>query len=94
MICSPDIKDVAIEAARACGVPLERVVVLESEPWSFKSVEGDIDLFTEKRLTWERITDKERLENSLIVLLYSSGTTGIPKGQYFPAADLHIWTRE
>ncbi|KAK7057170.1 hypothetical protein R3P38DRAFT_2839692, partial [Favolaschia claudopus] len=31
-------------------------------------------------LEWERITDKEALENSLVCLLYSSGTTGPPKG--------------
>jgi len=33
-----------------------------------------------ERLDWERITDPKVLENSLVVLIYSSGTTGLPKG--------------
>jgi len=33
-----------------------------------------------EELTWGRITDPEELKTSLIVLLYSSGTTGVPKG--------------
>ncbi|KAJ7901856.1 hypothetical protein B0H14DRAFT_3422540 [Mycena olivaceomarginata] len=41
---------------------------------SAKSVIGEFEL------DWERITNKEELENSLICLLYSSGTTGAPKG--------------
>jgi 4-coumarate--CoA ligase len=82
VICSSDLKDVAIEAAKMSGVPLERVLVLDStyQNWSCKSIEGGKSLFGEKRLTWERITDPEVLENSIINLLYSSGTTGAPKG--------------
>lgn len=33
-----------------------------------------------EELAWGRITDPEELKTSLIVLLYSSGTTGVPKG--------------
>ena len=35
--------------------------------------EGDL-------LPWTRITDRKELEESLIALIYSSGTTGLPKG--------------
>jgi acyl-CoA synthetase (AMP-forming)/AMP-acid ligase II len=45
---------------------------------SAKSVIGEFEL------DWERITNKEELENSLICLLYSSGTTGAPKGMSWP----------
>ena len=31
-------------------------------------------------LPWTRITDRKELDESLIVLIYSSGTTGLPKG--------------
>lgn len=36
-----------------------------------------------ERLEWERITDEKVLEESLVVLIYSSGTTGLPKGEGF-----------
>lgn len=83
VICSSDLKDVAIEAAMMCSVPLDRVLVLDStyQNWSCKSIEGGKSLFGKERLTWDRITDPEILENSIINLLYSSGTTGAPKGE-------------
>jgi 4-coumarate--CoA ligase len=34
----------------------------------------------QESLDWQRISDPVELENSLICLLYSSGTTGAPKG--------------
>lgn len=34
----------------------------------------------QQRLRWERITDPRTLDDSLIILIYSSGTTGLPKG--------------
>jgi len=44
-------------------------------------VEGENDSLPEiGRLEWRRITDKKELDDSLICLLYSSGTTGVPKG--------------
>jgi 4-coumarate--CoA ligase len=32
------------------------------------------------KLAWQKITDPHDLENSLVILIYSSGTTGLPKG--------------
>lgn len=83
VICSTDLKDVAIEAAKMCRIGMDRVLVLDStyQNWSCKSVEGNKSLFGDKRLTWERITDAAVLETSIINLLYSSGTTGPPKGE-------------
>jgi 4-coumarate--CoA ligase len=85
VICSRDLKDVAIEAAKMCGIGMDRVLVLDStyQNWSCRSIEGNKSLFGEKRLTWERITDPAVLESSIINLLYSSGTTGAPKGKCF-----------
>jgi len=83
IFCSEDAKDVAVKAAKDCAVPLRRVLVLNSRKgaWSMKSVEGGKNAIGGKgRLDWERITDQKKLDDSLICLLYSSGTTGVPKG--------------
>jgi long-subunit acyl-CoA synthetase (AMP-forming) len=83
IFCSEDAKDVTVKAARECGVPLSRVLVINSGKgkWSMRSVEGGKEcLGGYGRLGWERITEQKKLDDSLICLLYSSGTTGIPKG--------------
>lgn len=89
VICSKGLKHVAVEAARMCGVGMDRVLMLDSncQNWSRRSVDGNESLFGEKKLTWERITDPAVLETSIINLLYSSGTTEAPKGKLnsFPA---------
>ncbi|KAF2460313.1 4-coumarate-CoA ligase [Lineolata rhizophorae] len=81
VICCQYTKDVAIAAAKECGLGLDRVLVLRSYPkMSLRSVEGDLEMFGQGELDWERITDPQELKDRLICLLYSSGTTGIPKG--------------
>lgn len=84
LFCSEDAKEVTIQAAKDCGIPLSRVLVIKSSPkWSMRSVEGNVAcLPSEGKLDWERITDQNELDKSLICLLYSSGTTGVPKGSY------------
>jgi 4-coumarate--CoA ligase len=83
LICSADLKDKAVEAAKQSGLSLDRVLVLESDygNWSLKSIDGKVNCWTDKSLTWQRITDPQELEYSIINLLYSSGTTGVPKGK-------------
>ena len=88
IVASPDCQDVAVKAAKECGVPLERVLVLESMGGQrrLQDVLGKSKNFLEgvgkeeEMLEWERITDKRILEERVICLLYSSGTTGVPKG--------------
>jgi 4-coumarate--CoA ligase len=77
--CSEDTKDIAIGAAKECGVPLDHVLVLESRSRSLTSVRDGISFMPQQELDWIRITDPHELEDSVICLLYSSGTTGTPK---------------
>lgn len=83
IFCSEDAKDVAVATAKECGVPSSRVLVIRSSPkWEMRSVEGDqMCLPSNGSMEWQRITDQKELENSLVCLLYSSGTTGVPKGK-------------
>jgi acyl-CoA synthetase (AMP-forming)/AMP-acid ligase II len=82
VICSAEFKDLAAQAAKQCNVPPDRILVLESSPsWSLKSLDGEVDGISDRKLNWERITDPEALRKSLITILWSSGTTGLPKGE-------------
>jgi len=82
IFCSEDAKGVAVDTARNCGVSLDGVLVVSSSPrWEMAAVEGGQDVLAERgSLNWESITDQKALDESLICLLYSSGTTGVPKG--------------
>ena len=81
VICGSEHRDVVRQAAKQCGVPLSRVLVAESFPsYSLKSLEGDVDAISDMRLQWKRITDPRELKKSVITILWSSGTTGLPKG--------------
>ncbi|PSN69038.1 4-coumarate-CoA ligase-like protein [Corynespora cassiicola Philippines] len=82
-------KDVAIKAAEEAGWGKNgggRVLLMsEGSEWSIQVVQttgklGKNLIDEAQSLPWERITDPETLENSLVILIYSSGTTGLPKG--------------
>ncbi|KAF2399334.1 acetyl-CoA synthetase-like protein [Trichodelitschia bisporula] len=83
VIVSEDLLDIAREAVKEAPAT---ILVLRSEPdWSLRidgqGEEGELrGKSMYDRLTWDRITDPKKLKESLIVLLYSSGTTGEPKG--------------
>lgn len=81
IVCSTELKDIALAAARQCKVPLDRVLLLESSPsWTLRSVGTHANVIADKLLPWQRITNEKDLKDSLIVILWSSGTTGLPKG--------------
>ncbi|KAJ7273161.1 4-coumarate-CoA ligase 2a [Mycena rebaudengoi] len=82
-ISCPTSQDILAAAAPLCGIPLDRCLLLASSPQFRLSVFNDptaSHIVGDSELKWERITDMNELENSLICLLYSSGTTGPPKG--------------
>ena len=82
IVCSAEFKGLVTQAAKECGVPLDRVLVLESSPsWRLASLDGKVNAISDKKLDWQRITDPTALTKSLITILWSSGTTGLPKGR-------------
>ncbi|KAF2258244.1 4-coumarate-CoA ligase-like protein [Lojkania enalia] len=89
LICVEATREVAVKAAEEAGWGKNggnRVVVMsEGAEWNLQVVGedgslGDNLVDEKKRLLWRKITDRKDLENSLVVLIYSSGTTGLPKG--------------
>lgn len=82
IVCGPEHIDVASQAAKECGISLRNVVCLDSTKgeWKLESLEGNIDAISRQKLKWRKIFDPKLLTESLIVILWSSGTTGLPKG--------------
>lgn len=83
-------KDTAVKAAEEAGWGANgggRVLLMsEGREWSLKAIQKDgrlgENLIDENdKLPWQKITDPYELENSLVILIYSSGTTGLPKGE-------------
>lgn len=83
IICGAEFKELATRAAQQCNLPLDQILILESSPfWSLASLYGGINVISDQRLAWERITDPVALKKSVITILWSSGTTGLPKGKH------------
>jgi long-subunit acyl-CoA synthetase (AMP-forming) len=82
LVCGREHVDVASNAAKEAGLPLRNVLLLESDAgnWSLKSLDGSVNCIGSQKLRWQTITDPKALKESLIVILWSSGTTGLPKG--------------
>jgi 4-coumarate--CoA ligase len=83
-------REIALKAAEEAGWGANgggRVLVMgEGKNWELKAVEknGELgrNLIDENdKLPWQTITDPYELENDLVILIYSSGTTGLPKGK-------------
>lgn len=80
VICSEEHVEVAKAAAGESGVPLERILVLSSEPRRLESLGDGINVISSSCMSWQKITSRPALRQSLITILWSSGTTGLPKG--------------
>lgn len=82
LVCSEECRQRTMEAAKICGVPLDRVLVIDSavaKQWKLISMESGEDVLSAskgKQLDWPRFTTQQELDNITTCLLYSSGTTG------------------
>ena len=84
IICSEDVRGNAVAAATSAGLPPSNVLILGTSPKpSLTSADGTAMWRYEEgqsQLAWRAITDPEELRSTEICLVYSSGTTGRPKG--------------
>ena len=85
LVVTQDYESLAVEAGKQRGIPRERVLILDwktPKRWTLRTVTGAdvLEQCSGQMMDWERITDQKQLENTTICLLYSSGTTGLPKG--------------
>ena len=85
LVCSAEYQTLTVEAAKKCGIPIENVLVVDSKTpkrWTLRST-GGFDCLQHGRgrmLDWQRITELKQLHDTTVALLYSFGTTGLPKG--------------
>jgi 4-coumarate--CoA ligase len=79
VICSPETQDVAIQAAKVSGVPPERVLLVDARKVALREIISGKDVLGTEKLDWKRLS-KEEAKNIPVCLIYSSGTTGLPKG--------------
>lgn len=83
LVCNADTRAAVEETAKKTRFPRERVLYLGDGPGLDLTVLGTgrrLQLSPSRTLDWARITDRQQLENSIICVLFSSGTTGLPKG--------------
>ncbi|KAI1840584.1 hypothetical protein JX266_013188 [Neoarthrinium moseri] len=81
ILCNPDTQGVAIAAAKKVDFPLSKIISYkgEKELELYEAVTGAKIPISNQEMEWRKITNPVELENSVVCLLFSSGTTGLPK---------------
>lgn len=81
IICNPDTKECALAAAAKCGIPTSRILEIDAgRTPGLRRVDNGINQLSAGEIEWRRITNRSELESTIVALIYSSGTTGLPKG--------------
>ncbi|EME43734.1 hypothetical protein DOTSEDRAFT_62337 [Dothistroma septosporum NZE10] len=77
VIVEPDLLETCYEAAAKVGLPRERILLFaDADKDGLKSWRS---LFTAGEIDWPRINDAPTAQATTAALLFSSGTTGLPK---------------
>lgn len=81
LICSPQTHEVTREALRQSTLQqLPELLIMDSPSNDIREAATKRSILTEQKLQWRRITDAAVLADRTACLIYSSGTTGLPKG--------------
>lgn len=84
IVCDGYTKAVVEETVRKAGFPPARFLMLGDDPGldlrEAGGSGGKLDLSPSRALAWARSTDPGELEGWVVCVLFSSGTTGLPKG--------------
>lgn len=79
LFVQPELLPKALEAAKQVGLPEDRIFILEGSSPGRKSLEDLRD--NVRRLGTPIVPVKEVTKNTLAYLVFSSGTSGLPKGK-------------
>jgi len=74
---------VALAACHDLGIPKDHVYILEGNaPHGFRSFDGMISRARERKQSEACVQIKQAKKDTLAYLLFSSGTSGLPKGKH------------
>ena len=83
LVCSERTKKSAIEAISKSQIRNIRLLIMDSHKLDVTDEDGR-SIMSHQELQWTPITDVQELTNTTACLVFSSGTTGVPKGKSCP----------
>jgi 4-coumarate--CoA ligase len=79
VFCSEDLFGTVREACEIAGIAPSKIYKVASSPRNITNVEMGKSLIGKSKLEWDRSTDVKFLKETVILLHFTSGTTGLPK---------------
>jgi len=80
LIVEPELFDGALAAAKECGIPREKILAFDNHDEKLPhGVKSWRTLLEHGQRDWERFDDERTSKSTIAALLFSSGTTGLPK---------------
>ena len=87
LFVQPQLLGTALTAAKEVGIPESRIFILEGRRVGHRSLQDLID--GSKGRGTPRVAVKPATRNTLAYLVFSSGTSGLPKGMCVPSIRGH-----